>query len=161
MTGRTPAFLFLGREMRTKESLLSVIPFQSSKRSAEKEYEKRSSFRCTKYFPGDSVLYRKGQRCPFIFKGRVVRKVSPYSYQLEDSSGFLRVYNQRDLKPCFNASDDSESLAADDAYDYAKSKPLSSSADISPRCVPKTSSPVRSTPSQVPSHGYNLRPRVK
>ena len=162
MTGRTPAFLFLGREIRTKESLLSAIPFQSSKRSAEKEYEKRASFRCSEYLPGDSVLYRKGQRCPFIYKGRIVRKVSPYSYQLEDNSGFLRIYNQRDLKPSFDAYDNS-SLVADDAYDYAKSKPLSPSAAITPQCAPKMSSPGCSTPvpGPVPSHGYNLRPRVK
>ena len=102
MTGRTPAFLFFARDLRTRESLLSTAPLQSNGISAEEEFKKRSSFQCRKYLPGDCVLYRKGRRCPFMFSGRVLRQVSFYSHLIEDASGFSRVYNQCDLKPSLN-----------------------------------------------------------
>ena len=155
MTGHTPAFRFLGREIRTKESLLSTLPFQSSRRIAEKEYGKRSAFQCRKYVPGDKVLYRKGRQCAFKFQGTVVVQVSRYAHKIKDNSGFLRVYNQRDLKPCFSVQDDP--YAWDDAYDDAGSKPIPSFSAVDAPSVPEALPP---SPSPILSR-YNLRPRLK
>ena len=101
MTGQTPVKIFLGREIRTKESLLMK---QTSKRSAptrsaRDEYSKLFATKIRSYSPGDLVVYRKGQST-FQFVGKVVDKINDVAYRIIDiDSGREATYNVRDLKP--------------------------------------------------------------
>ncbi len=139
MTGFSPAKVFLGREMRSKLSLIVDSPITGPKRNAAKEYSNLSSTSCPQFRPGEMVFYRKGLGNPFQYEGEIVESAGIHSYRIRDESGRVKVYNMRDLKRRFSDQPTYLDLQlADEAYDAV-------------------TLPTALTPEPISTHRYPLR----
>jgi len=147
MTGKTPAKMFLGRQLLRLESLLiENEPSPSScKRSAEKEYATHKSTCPREYKEGDIVLFRKGKGL-FSHQGKVVRKTGQYTYKIMDINNRREAsYNVRDLKNLSEIRNDNLLIALD-AYDETTNN--------------KTRKRTNGR-GNAPRHRYNLRSRTR
>ena len=129
MNGETPFYRLFGKEMSSKLSRIAVSSngkVVGRRRMARTEYAGRRSVRKS-HEPGQSVLVRKLAKEPYRWKGKVLRKVGNYCYEVE-INGRSNVYNQANLKHAGICVDDRAYERADDAYDDVDVGPLRADA---------------------------------
>ena len=90
-TGRTPASLFLGRELRTRSTLLrpstgeKVVDSEAKQKATHDVHAKFRDF-----YPGDRILVRNLRRKNTWWPGSVAERSGPYVVVLNDSRVWKR-----------------------------------------------------------------------
>ena len=106
VTGVTPFQRFFGRPMQTKLSKLAISDDNTGPsckpRNVIAEYSNKWSCNDRNYQIGDFVLIRKGDGKPFNVPGQISGRVGRYTYEVMIGTRKCR-YNQRNLKPSFQA----------------------------------------------------------
>ena len=101
VTGVTPYERMFGRPMRTKLSQLTDHEHSPSTvpRDIKADYRKRFVPREVQYHTGDKVFCRKGRTEKFFtHPAEIQKRVGRGAYQVKLPNGYLRVYNQCNLK---------------------------------------------------------------
>jgi transposase InsO family protein len=154
-TGKTPFFLFVGREMPTSWQKLLYKSVTSNKRDLPKQYAKLRG-RLVSFDIGSNVLVRRGKHNKFSEPAYVVSKSGFGSWLIRFQNGTERVYNQRYIRPC--AKDLGYQKCVDEAFDFDTSfyqqcpKPVINADPIEPvetepsySTLPCLTSPPKST----------------
>ena len=146
-TGRSPAFLFFGREMRGKFHNLGLNNVLTTiKRDYMSSYDKinlRSRRKFSHLVEGQKVLWQMRRNKINSSIGTIVGKVGRSTYKVKFENGCTKIINQRFLKilPEVNSSQ------------FSRNENI----ELSGALIEK-SEEVSNLPTN-PSHTYNLRPR--